>query len=530
MKQINAILIALFLSLTLTAQTEDYPRDTVRGKELYLYPVRQGEGLYRISKNFGVSQEDIIRYNPELQATGLRLGQVIRIPVVQRIDSSQYIIHEIQPKQTLYGISKQYGVRIARIQQLNPETAKRMYIGGKLLIAKKEELQPAAKPAPILQIPAAPQADTATLPVSAGQDTASAPISADTLHTDTPPLLLTDSAQRPIRIAYLLPFMTNAANRTPAIDRFLEFYEGALLAVNEAQDNGQHFEIYAYDTEKSEIKVEQILARPEMQHVDAIVGPAYPSQVSAVAAFTDSVHIPVLIPFSSKVEGIQHNPCLLQFNPTEEKEAQVLCDYLQAKGDSINCVLIDDHAENTPASIRFIYKEISRRRLPATHTTTREILNDSLAFALLPNAENILIFSTTRAADVLNLMPKLEAQQPAYNISLLSRYAWTEPMPIPAYYVSVFNRPQLIDLERLSYNVRHRHYFRHDLTTDNPRYDWLGYDLTAYLIKVLQTDAALPMSERIESVMHEGLQSDLHFHQLSTEGGYENALIQVLTR
>ena len=64
MKQLNHIFlgIGLLLSSTLLAQTSvDYPLDTINGKIYYRYTVERGIGLYRISKNFGVSQEDILK-------------------------------------------------------------------------------------------------------------------------------------------------------------------------------------------------------------------------------------------------------------------------------------------------------------------------------------------------------------------------------------------------------------------------------------------------------------------------------------
>lgn len=528
MKRIYTLLFSVCFVLTLQAQCDDCPIDTVRGQALYRYTVKQGEGLYRISKNFGVSQEDIIRYNKELQTQGLRLGQVLRIPVVERIDSSLYIVHEILPKQTLYGISKQYGVRIAQLQQLNPEISKNMPIGGRLLIGLKENVKVPAVPSEAPQ-----QVRQEVAPVSATavrQDTPIAQVTiveplADSLFVPTE-----NKLSEPVRIAYLLPFMTNTLKRTPQIDRFVEFYEGALLAVDEKQSKQRQFEIYAYDTEKSDLRIEQILSRPEMQRMDAIVGPAYPSQVNIVAAFADSMHIPVIVPFTPKVANLSRHPYLLQFNPTEEREAQTFASCLQAKGDSVQCLWVSDTDEFASSELQLVCHELSRHRVPCRNITTGILANDSLPLFLSQDKENILIINTNRFADIIALMPKLEIYQGRYSLSVLSRYAWTEQLSVPAYYVSVFNRPRLIDLSRLAYNTKRSYYFRHEVTTDTPRYDWLGYDLTQYLMQVLSADPSLTWQERIESVNYKGLQSDLQFRQTVPGGGYENVSIQVLTR
>ena len=83
MKPLTYILlgIGLLLSSTLRAQTTvDYPLDTINGKIYYRYTVERGIGLYRISKNFGVSQEDILKANPNIRTNGLRFDEVILIP------------------------------------------------------------------------------------------------------------------------------------------------------------------------------------------------------------------------------------------------------------------------------------------------------------------------------------------------------------------------------------------------------------------------------------------------------------------
>lgn len=329
MRRTSTLLIA-FLCLTWMGlsclKAQNYPTDTIKGKVYYKYAVQKGEGLFRISQNFGVSQEEIIRSNPELGNSGLKLGQVILIPYVAKIDSSQYIVHQIQPKETLYGLSKQYDVSIKEITLLNPVTTQRMAIGDRLLIPRKpikqtpsieeenKEIAQSPQQEPIATTPLTRKEDTLLIPPTmqekntVAQDTVEAAAN-DTLPDDTAP------TPTPLRIAYLLPLMTDVAQRDISIDRFVEFYEGSLLALNKARDNGQKFEIYVYDTEKSAAKVSNILSKPEWLNIDAIIGPAYPSQVSVVSKFAYEHQIPTIIPFTYKISDLERNPYLIQFNP-----------------------------------------------------------------------------------------------------------------------------------------------------------------------------------------------------------------------
>ena len=66
MKQIGtyiAICLAL-LTWAMPAQGEglNYPLDTINGQVYYRYTVERSIGLYRISVNFGVTQEDLHFY------------------------------------------------------------------------------------------------------------------------------------------------------------------------------------------------------------------------------------------------------------------------------------------------------------------------------------------------------------------------------------------------------------------------------------------------------------------------------------
>ena len=61
------------------------PIDTVQGQPMYRYTVEKSVGLYRVSKNFGVSPDVIIEANPELRTRGLRFGEVIYISLISRM-------------------------------------------------------------------------------------------------------------------------------------------------------------------------------------------------------------------------------------------------------------------------------------------------------------------------------------------------------------------------------------------------------------------------------------------------------------
>ncbi len=534
MRKTYTLLLTL-LSLVLLGNTslvaQDYPTDTIKGKVYYKYAVQQGEGLFRISQNFNVSQEDIIKCNPELKNSGLKRGQVIYIPYVAQIDSAQYIVHELMPKETLYGLSKKYGVSIKDIESLNPESAKRMAIGDRLLIARKETMQvaPVAKSQPIAEAKAADTVRTeqeviAVEPPEEKEEVIHTPepevASADTVRTEEEAIAPTPT---PLRIAFLLPLMTDVALREPSIDRFVEFYEGALLALEKARDNGQKFEVYVYDTEKNTSKLSTILAQPEWLNMDAIIGPAYPSQVSIVSQFAYQHQIPTVIPFTYKVSDLERNPYLIQCNPSNEAENEVLIHYIQSKHTHPHCVFVQwDNATN---KIKQLHTQLQQAHVACTTVESHYVAGDSLVYFLRNDAENILIFPSEKYSDnegLFQYVTPLSKQ----GLSMLSFYTWQEQtIPLPSFYTAIFHDVKSFSLDKISYDINFGKYFGNDITSQTPRYDYLGYDITRYTIQLLQQKA-----DGIGQAHYEGLQSDFQCVQVNDNGGYENRSITVETQ
>ncbi len=155
MKKIGIILFVFLgcLAFNAVAQTNTQEltenKIVINGETFYLYKVQPSEGLYRISKNFGVTTQEIIKYNPGIE-NGLKLGQVLKIPVIEGRNSSttelkrndNIIYHKVEKGQTLYYISKKYDVTQEEIIKLNPGVEKSLRVGLNLRIPAKKEQKP----------------------------------------------------------------------------------------------------------------------------------------------------------------------------------------------------------------------------------------------------------------------------------------------------------------------------------------------------------------------------------------------------
>lgn len=123
MKHIRATLILLLLSaasaLTALASIQDLPITSRNGKAYYYYEVQPKETIYSLTHKLGISREEIIRHNPSV-ADGLKAHSTLYFPAPQ---ADMPRTHKVEKGETIYGISKRYGMSTDRLIELNPALA-----------------------------------------------------------------------------------------------------------------------------------------------------------------------------------------------------------------------------------------------------------------------------------------------------------------------------------------------------------------------------------------------------------------------
>ena len=485
------------------------------------YQVEAKQTLYSIAKRFGVSQEDIIQYNPQAK-TMVKTGEILRIPIRQQQEQYEtslqnpvqgytpshntpvlndiygepisQITHTVQQGETLFSISKKYNVYVEDIINANPNIESTLQIGQTLSIPVKSDY---------------------------------APPTFETLHID--------KEITAFKIAFLLPFA--AANSDMNNDRFLEFYSGALLAINKAKQAGMSFEIYTYDTNRDNYTINEILKKPEMKNIDLIVGPAFTNQIGAVVDFANNNKIPILVPFSSKVQGIATNPYIFQFNPSTESEINFASTQLSSgiyKDANIifirpNNVEAGDDGFLWATSLENILTKKGKDSQTIEWTTPGD--NTEIQTQLRSGVKNILIFMTDKYANVQPYLSTINTLSAAnINLTLYIRYSWlnynfrnTETM-----YISPFNNTlSAVDLK--DYQQDFSKYFVWNPTTTNPRFDLLGYDITNCFINQLQTFGNTFPNDKNSIDYSAGVQSQFDFERENRNSGFENQKMYLIT-
>lgn len=111
------------------------------------HTVVKGDTPYNIAKKYGLTVEELLKLNPNVKDGKLALGDVLTVkndkaasassktPVASKpISNSQLGKIILQPKQTIYGITKQYRISETDLRKLNPELDAHMKIGDEVTL------------------------------------------------------------------------------------------------------------------------------------------------------------------------------------------------------------------------------------------------------------------------------------------------------------------------------------------------------------------------------------------------------------
>jgi LysM repeat protein len=112
--------------------------EMINGKIFVLHKVDEKETLYAISRRYGASVEVIQQSNPGLSST-LEVGQILKVPYEKKAVKSipaGATTHKVAPKETMYSISKTYGVSVDELKKWNNLTDNSLSVGQEIIVKK----------------------------------------------------------------------------------------------------------------------------------------------------------------------------------------------------------------------------------------------------------------------------------------------------------------------------------------------------------------------------------------------------------
>lgn len=111
-----------------------YPSDLLAQERPESHEVRQGETLFSISRIYEVTVTELRTWN-QLESDQLQTGQILAL---QPPDAGKHLIHVVEPGESLFAISRMYGVTISELQQWNQLQDSSIEIGRELVIYRSD--------------------------------------------------------------------------------------------------------------------------------------------------------------------------------------------------------------------------------------------------------------------------------------------------------------------------------------------------------------------------------------------------------
>ena len=531
MKRILLIFSCLLALFVANANTKNYPKISVEGKEYYLYTVQKSEGFYAISQRFGVPQTMILECNPNAES-GLKVGQIIKVPVVENAftikkekEKPDFPVknYTIRPKDTLYSLSKKYKVSVDDILKVNPE-ATTLSIGDILYIPDSVAIKNAEKKA-------AKEVNKDQVPTLAEQTLSTPTDTLDTtLNSELDIFSLDEMIEKnyngEFKVAILLPFMLEATKRDASMDRFVDFYKGCVIAADSLSKLGYNIEISAYDIGKTHSQITAVLNNPSLKQMDLIIGPAYQSQVSYISKFANENNIRTVIPFSSNVPEISTNKYLYQVVSPQKELFPMLSDkFCEIFKDKL--VIISQTESFTTYNksdfTDLLLPKLKKNEIEYTFIDDYKIAAKVDSISALTEKE--IIFLTPSSNEVL--LNKLGEQLELITSKKVSVFAfpeWSgyqidELYSLPIYSFTSYNTDYDSDKTKRFFNI-FIDKFGIPGVQQTPNYAIFGFDIFHFFINNMNKYGKR-FDKHLEYITEEGIQMNFAFQKIGI-GGHSN--------
>ncbi len=523
--------------------------------EYSVHPVVSGETLYSLEQRYGISHEEMMTFNPALQ-NGLKTGMKLKIPVKKVMAEETPIApandknisrYKVEKGETLFSLASRFGVEVDDIKRANPSLFSRSLEAGETLLIPEPKNTTELKKENKEVVP-----DKVNESIVQGGE----------FKTGDCSLVKTNPKQK-YKAAFLLPFylagndnsisiskeqlmgkisiakqvVTNAADTTvvyagvnidPKALGFLEFYEGALLAVDSLQRAGVNIEVYAFDVSNQKM-INQLLQLDEMREMDLIVGPVYPELQETVASFAAKNRIPMVSPLAATGNYEQNNSWYFKVNPTREYQVEQTAMYVAKELENRNFVMLkyEGNPSSADAQLAKLCKEnfVSRggKVLFHEYDLQQSGLNE-INSVISGTTENVFFIPTDNEAQVSMAITNLNTLSETSNVILVGSQMLTKLKSIqPENFHRVRLRylsPYFVDYTRPLVRRMVRQY-REIYSAEPTQFSFQGYDVTYYFLSAL-LKFGKDFRSCLPDYMQELTQMNFSFGKVSQMGGFVN--------
>jgi LysM repeat protein len=562
------LLLALHAPLSSTAQD---PRG--QGRRYVIHTVEQGQTLFAISRVYAVPLDALLEANPGAEQ-GLSIGQELRIPqeAIQKKEARTAptmlkdgeLEHTVAKRETLFGISRRYGVDMNALLERNPDANAGLREGMVLVIpmalveGQRDEVVRPALPEGLQQHTVQPgetlyalgkrygvapeviEAANNGLPegLKAG-DVVLVPVPPDGLPVTEE--LLPVIVDRTHQIALLLPFSAQrndsllAAN--PHEKKLYEptriaaqFYAGARMALDSLEKLGLRAEVSVVDLGDEPRTWSPALRRAELAKVDLFIGPFHRTAIEQLARSNSRAHIVCPVPQTNKL--LLGHPTVSKVTPTRPELIRHAGRYVAQRHAMDRIILLrpdlpaEKEAQDQMA--RALGDALARQsaRGPDSVLVARPGRRDmgDLPGKLHAERLNVIVAPSDDVEFVSHLVNKLKPLAGKYRIKVVGLESWQDMSSVAARDLDLlgFMFPAESFTDHGDPNVQaFVHAFRARYGQDVDEYALLGFDVTFfYGLGLLQFGTAF--HQHFNELRTEPLHMGFRMTRTGPEHGFRN--------
>lgn len=499
---------------------------TTNSDKPVFHTIQAGETLYRLSVKYNVTTQAICEANPGLSTENFRSGQVIIIPVqsdskpqkeTPKTEEQENTnvkmndwkdMHKVERKETIFSISREYGITEEELIAANPELKK-----GKL------------KKGTFLFIPYGKN--------DKKQESESQPITKELTNEE----VFSQNEElkkdiKTIKAAVMLPFMAGTSTNMDEQVRMVEYYEGFLMAVDSLKKQGVSIDLYTYDTKGREATLNSILSKKEMKNMDIIFGPAKAQDIDVLATFADKNNIRLVVPFAPKVDEVFKNPHIYQINTPQSYLYSEVYEHFTRKFSDSNVIFLNasNGDREKDEFIKGMKTELKNNGISyRDFTVTDNFYEITTVMDTLRN--NIFIPTSGKSTALVKILPQLtqiRRERPNYMMNLFGYPEWqtytndylASFYEIDTYFYSSFYTNNLFPAA-VHFTNSYRRWYSKDMANIYPKYGMLGYDTGYFFLKGL-SKYGNKMEENLNSIQVTPIQTGFKFERVNNWGGFIN--------
>ncbi len=329
--------------------------DTVveNGSKYVLHDVVKGETLYGLSKKYGLTVERLVEANPGTE-NGIQIGQRLKIYAGKAVEMTE---HKVRKGENLYAIAKKYGVKVQDLMEWNPGLTEQLAIG-QLIRVRKSAAGAAVRPETEKKQSGRAPVETEALQVESNPPEAVPEAPDGKQRPDGAALSLSDSRKGTPKHEYnvflLLPLYTHttedgemqpiedlaAYERIKSFD-FIQFYEAALLAVEDISCSDVRVNLYVKDVnEKNNAELGRWIADGVFADADLVIGPFFRENFRTMLSYAQNHDITIVNPFT--VAPVETHAHLFRTMASYTAQAAQLAEYIRSRYTKAQVLLLNN--------------------------------------------------------------------------------------------------------------------------------------------------------------------------------------------